>query len=274
MSHGSYAGKVLVVTGGASGIGLATAELAAQRGAHVVISDIHEHAPEAVARLEQASDEGKPCYVPADVTDEQGVARLVETVLARYGRLDAAFNNAGVGGYKGPLHTCPMDDFKKVVDVNLAGVFRCMKYQIPQMLAQGRGSIINMASIAGLTGFPVNQAYAAAKAGVMALTRSAAAELALSHQDILVNAVCPGWVNTPLLGPILSDPESAAKLLGSVPRAELGKPIEIAKVVCFLAFEAPPYLTGESVRVDGALLASSPSHVALMGKQRPAQGED
>ncbi|WP_148414269.1 SDR family oxidoreductase [Haloferax sp. KTX1] len=241
--------EVAVVTGAGSGIGRATAEAFAAEGARVVVSDVNvEGGEETVARIEEAG--GTATFVETDVTDGDAVAAMVETAVSEYGRLDFACNNAGVGGAQKPAADLSSDEWQQVIDVNLNGVWRSMRHEIPAMLDDDGGVVVNMASILGKVGFANASHYVAAKHGVLGLTKSAAIEYA--EQGVRVNAVCPGFIDTPLLGEGgLDDPEARKGIESLHPMNRLGDVDEIASAVVWLCSDGASFTTGEALTVDG-----------------------
>ncbi|REA01364.1 short-chain dehydrogenase [Haloferax sp. Atlit-6N] len=241
--------EVAVVTGAGSGIGRAVAEAFAAEGARVVVSDVDvEGGEETVARIEEAG--GTATFVETDVTDGDAVAAMVETAVSEYGRLDFACNNAGIGGAQKPTADLSFDEWQQVIDVNLNGVWRSMRHEVPAMLENGGGVVVNMASILGKVGFANASHYVAAKHGVLGLTKSAAIEYA--EQGVRVNAVCPGFVDTPLLGEGgLDDPEARKGIESLHPMNRLGDVDEIASAVVWLCSDGASFTTGEALTVDG-----------------------
>ncbi len=248
------AGRVALVTGGGSGIGRESCFAFARAGAKVVVADVDEAGGEqTVRRIEDTG--GTAAFVRCDVSRAQDVEALIERTVALYGRLDCAHNNAGI---EGPV-TLPVeygeDEFDRVIAVNLKGVFLCLKYEIPRMIAQGGGAIVNTASVAGLTGSPVLSGYVASKHGVVGLTKSAA--LAYAKQGIRVNAVCPGVIDTPMVARALGsgDPQRRRQLDGAHPLDRMGRPEEIAAAVVWLCSDAASFVTGHALPVDGGMTA-------------------
>jgi NAD(P)-dependent dehydrogenase (short-subunit alcohol dehydrogenase family) len=250
----SLTGKVALVTGGASGIGRASAIAFARAAARVVVADVAaDGGEETVALIREAG--GEATFVRADVARAVEVADLVARVVAAYGRLDCAHNNAGIEGPVVPLHAYPDDAWERVIDVNLKGVFLCLKAEIRQFLAQDSGgAIVNTASIAGLRNTAYLGAYGASKHGVMSLTKSAGAGYAA--QGIRVNAVCPGWIQTDMAERIWeARPNGAEGALAMVPQGRFGQPEEVAQAVVWLCSDAASHVTGTSLTIDGGILA-------------------
>jgi NAD(P)-dependent dehydrogenase (short-subunit alcohol dehydrogenase family) len=250
---GRLDGKVVLVTGGASGIGRATALTFAREGAKLVIADMNEEGGQQTVHMitEQG---GEAIFVRTDVSQAVEVQTLISQAVATYGRLDCAHNNAGIAGRVGALTAeYPEDTWQQVIAVNLTGVWLCMKYEIPQMLHQGRGTIVNTASAAGLVGTRGTSAYVASKHGVVGLTKTAALEYA--QQGIRVNCVCPGWIQTPMTERGLSDPERRARIIASAPIGRVGTPEEVAEAVVWLCSDAASFVTGHAMSVDGGVIA-------------------
>jgi NAD(P)-dependent dehydrogenase (short-subunit alcohol dehydrogenase family) len=242
------AGRVAVITGAGSGIGLATTRRLAAEGARVVAVDIDEAAGEAAAK------EAGGLFLAADVTREEQVSALFDEVASRLGQIDIAFNNAGISPPEDDsILTTGLDAWRRVQEVNLTSVYLCCKYVIPHMLARGRGSIINTASFVAILGAATSQiSYTASKGGVLAMTRELGVQFA--REGIRVNALCPGPVSTPLLQELFAaDPERAARRLVHVPMGRFGQPAEIAAAVAFLASDDASFMTAATFLVDGGI---------------------
>jgi NAD(P)-dependent dehydrogenase (short-subunit alcohol dehydrogenase family) len=243
--------RVALVTGASSGIGRATAEAFVARGYATALID--RDADEGRLVATQLRKSGECLFIQCDVTDDGAVRDAVARTVSAYGRLDAAFNAAGIDGEAGKATAeCSMENWNRVIATDLTGLWSCMRYEIPQMLKAGMGSIVNCASIAGLLGAPTLPAYVAAKHGVVGLTKTAALEYA--RQGIRVNAVCPGLIDTPMTRKGLT-PEFAAKLVEESPIGRFGQPAEIAAAVVWLCDQSPGFLTGQAIAVDGAWTA-------------------
>ncbi|QFU87322.1 3-oxoacyl-ACP reductase [Amycolatopsis sp. YIM 10] len=243
-----FDGRVVTITGGGSGIGLATARRLAEEGAKVVIADVAEEAGKA------AADEVGGLFVRTDVTDEEQVKALFQTAVDEYGSLDVAFNNAGISPPEDDsILTTGLDAWEKVQRVNLTSVYLCCKYAIPHMRAQGKGSIVNTASFVAVMGAATSQiSYSASKGGVLSMTRELGVQFA--REGIRINALCPGPVNTPLLKELFAkDPERAARRLVHVPLGRFAEPEELAAAVAFLASDDASFITASQFLVDGGI---------------------
>ena len=248
-------GKTALVTGGGSGIGRATSLAYAQEGARVVVADVNvEGGEETVQLIKEAG--GEAILVHADVAKPEDTQAMVAQAVEAFGSLDCAFNNAGISGGTDRRLTADYleEDWDRVVGINLKGVWLCMKAEIPQMLKQGGGAIVNTASVAGLVGIPGTVAYVAAKHGVTGLTKAAALEYAKS--GIRVNAVCPGYIQTPMVQGIFVENEGFEERVASRhPIGRLGEPSEIAAAVIWLSSDAASFVTGHNMPVDGGYVA-------------------
>jgi NAD(P)-dependent dehydrogenase (short-subunit alcohol dehydrogenase family) len=247
-----FSGRVALVTGAGSGIGRASALAFAREGANVVVSDaVIEGGEETTQLIEDAG--GQARFIAADVTRADEVQQLIGRIVDEFGRLDFAHNNAGI--VRGALtHELSEDDWARVLDVNLTGVWRCMKHELAQMLRQGGGgSIVNTASVLGLVGNVERSAYAASKHGVVGLTRVAALEYA--QRGIRVNAVCPGVIRTAMTAARLGDPDQRARMIADEPIGRYAEPAEVAAVVVWLCSDAASFVTGTAMPVDGGWLA-------------------
>ena len=247
-------GRVALVTGGGSGIGRASAIAFAGEGARVVVSDIDlDGGEETVQTIEELG--GESTFVPADVSNGEQVAQLVAATLDRYGRLDYAHNNGGIEGPLASVVDLAEVDWDRVIDVNLKGVWWCLKHEIPAMLMAGGGAVVNTASVSGLKGFPpLLPAYVASKFGVVGLTAVTARYYA--QQGIRVNAVCPGAINTPMLDRIEEGAATSGRGDGrGKPVGRLGTPEEVAAAVVWLCSDAASFITGQTLSIDGGFLA-------------------
>ena len=247
---GQFEEKVVIVTGGSSGIGRAAAVAFAEEGARVTVSARRVEESEETVRLIKDAG-GEAIFVQADVSVEADCERTVTETLEAYGRLDCAFNNAGRGG-GGGMFDCDVDVWNDCLAVNLTGVFMSMKYQIPEMIEQG-GAIVNNASVLGLVGLAGGAAYVASKHGVVGLTKSAALEFA--PKNIRVNAVCPGYALTDMTRATLTDPVKLGKAMEKQPLGRYAEPEEIAASVLWLCSNAASFVTGQAIAVDGGWTA-------------------
>jgi NAD(P)-dependent dehydrogenase (short-subunit alcohol dehydrogenase family) len=244
--------KVAIVTGGTSGIGRETAVLFAEAGAKVVVAGRREaEGKEVVDQIRAAK--GEAFFVKTDVSKAADVEALVHKTVEKYGRIDTAFNNAGVEGNWTPLVDMAEEDWDRVIDTNLKGVWLCLKYEIPQMLKNGGGTIVNMSSVAGLMGTPAAAHYGASKHGVNALTRTAALEHA--QHKIRVNAVCPAVIETPMGERLFGAPEVRPHAVAMHPIGRFGTPREVAEAVLWLASDKSSFMTGHYIVLDGGFLA-------------------
>ncbi len=247
-----FNGRVAIVTGASSGIGRTSALFYARDGAKVVVSDLNKDGGQETVQLIQAAG-GDAFFVKTDVSNPSDCEELVKKTVEKYGRLDLACNNAGIGGESNLTADYSLNGWQKVIDVNLSGVFYCMKYEIAEMLKTGGGAIVNMASILGQVGFASAPAYVAAKHGVIGLTRDAALEYAA--KGIRINAIGPAFISTPLISALESNPEAYNNLVALHPLGRLGKPEEVAELVVWLSSNRASYITGSYYPIDGGYLA-------------------
>jgi NAD(P)-dependent dehydrogenase (short-subunit alcohol dehydrogenase family) len=253
MAMSEWAGKVALVTGGTSGIGRETAVLFAQRGARVVVAGRREVEGKAVVELIRRNG-GEAVFVKTDVALAADVKALVERTVDAFGGLDCAFNNAGVEGKWTPIVEQAEADWDTTIDINLKGTWLCLKYEMQQMLKQGRpGAIVNNSSVAGFIGSNGAAAYCATKHGVLGLTKSAALEVA--QNGIRVNAVCPAVIETPMSDRLFGSPAVQQWVLGLHPIGRFGKSLEVAEAVVWMCSSAAGFMTGQSLVLDGGLLA-------------------
>ena len=246
----SFENKVAFVTGASSGIGRTTAMAFAREGASVVVADIAEARNQETARLVEDLG-GRALAVKCDVTRSEDVKAALDKTVEAFGRLDFAFNNAGIEPRKpAPTAEYEEEEWNRIIDINLRGVFLCMKYEIPLILKQGGGAIVNTSSGAGIIGIKGSPAYTAAKHGVIGLTKAAALDYAA--QNIRINAVCPGYIDTPMMGRFTGGtPEGRAKVIAEEPVGRMEKPEEIAAAVVWLCSDMAAFVIGHSMVIDG-----------------------
>ncbi len=243
--------KVAIVTGGSFGIGRATAVLFARQGAKVVVVDWVDN-EETLREIRAVG--GEAIYIKCDVSSDSEVKAMIAQTVDTFGRLDYAFNNAGIEGASAITHEVSEENWDKVLGINLKGVWLCMKYQLPHMLRQGKGAIVNCSSIAGLIGFPNIAAYTASKHGILGLTKTAALEYAKS--GIRINAVCPGVIKTPMIDRFLEKNHMSEEAMAAgEPVGRMGRPEEIAAAAVWLCSEAASFITGHAMPVDGGWVA-------------------
>lgn len=245
--------KVVLVTGGGSGIGRACAMAFSREGAKVVVADIGIGEGEETVRMIEEKG-GESIFISTDVSKAQEVELLIDKTVKTYGRLDCAFNNAGIEGIFAPTADCTEENWDRVMNVNLKGVFLCMKYEIPVMLKQGGGSIVNTSSVGGIVGFLNASAYCASKGGIIQLTKTAALEYAKA--GIRINAVCPGIIKTPMVDRTTGgSQEGEAAFIALEPIGRMGTPEEVAEAVIWLCSDAASFVTGNPMVVDGGFVA-------------------
>jgi NAD(P)-dependent dehydrogenase (short-subunit alcohol dehydrogenase family) len=244
--------KTAIVSGASSGIGRSVALVYAREGARLVLSDLNEAGGEETVRLiREAAPEAECVFVRADAGSPDDHEMLVREAVDRYGALHVACNNAGIGGELKPVGELSVEGWRKVIEVNLSGVFYAMRAQIPRMLDAGGGAIVNMASILGKVGTPTAAAYVSAKHGMLGLTRTAALEY--SARGVRVNAIGPGYISTPLLDAL--PPEARDALVALHPIGRLGRPEEVAELTLWLSSERASFVTGAYYAIDGGYLA-------------------
>ena len=247
----SFSGRVALVTGGSFGIGAATALAFAREGAQVVIADINSN-PDTLRQLQEISPSSS--FIHCDVSQASEVERLIDQIGSSYGRLDFAFNNAGIEGDNGTVDQCTESNWDRVLAVNLKSVYLCMHAEIALMLKQGSGAIVNCASVAGLMGFANLPAYVASKHGVVGLTRAAALENA--SRNIRINAVCPGVIRTQMVERVIhGDPELEKAYTAMEPIGRMGRAEEVADAVLWLCSDGASFMHGAAVPVDGGMTA-------------------
>ena len=255
-----FEGKVAIVTGGSGGIGRAAALAFAKKGAKVAIADTLVEPGEETARMIK-NEGGEAIFIKTDISKPAEVKSFIENAAKTYGRLDYALNNAGIDGVQAPTVEYPEEMWDRVLSINLTGIWLCMKYEIPHMLKQGKGAIVNTASVGGLMALSNISAYIASKFGVIGITKAAALEYAT--QGIRVNALCPGWTDTPMT--VREAQEAGVELeefkqmaANFVPIKRMGNPEEMAGPVIWLCSDAASYVTGHAMIVDGAMTAGWP----------------
>lgn len=246
-----FKNKVAIVTGGSFGIGRAAAIAFAERGAQVTIADWMED--NETLNVIKATG-GEAIFVKCDVSKDADVKTMVEKTVSTFGRLDYAFNNAGIEGISAVSHECTEEIWDKTININLKGIWLCMKYEIQQMLKKGKGAIVNNASIAGLVGFQGLPAYTASKHGVIGLTKTAALEYAKA--GIRINAICPGVIKTPMIDRFTGNKKEVEKQFENMePIGRLGQPEEVAEAALWLCSDASSFVTGNAMAVDGGWVA-------------------
>ncbi|MFC1532004.1 glucose 1-dehydrogenase [Thermodesulfobacteriota bacterium] len=240
--------KIAIVTGGGSGIGKATALVFADEGARVAIADISDNGKDTVRLIKERG--GDAIFVKCDVSKASDVQELIRNTIDSYGGLDCAFNNAGIGtGEPKTTVECSEEDWDRLIDINLKGIWLCMKYEIPEILKRGSGAIVNTSSAAGLVGSPGRPAYTASKHGIIGLTKVAALENA--QTGIRVNVICPGGIKTPMIAPLLENEKYASSLLERCPMRRFAEPEEVGETVAWLCSSKASFITGVALPVDG-----------------------
>lgn len=247
-----FVNKVALVTGASFGIGRATALAFARRGAKVVVADWIDDGE----TIQQLRDEGaEAIFIKCDVSKTNEVAAMVDQAVKTYGRLDFGINNAGIEGITAPTHECTEENWDRTININLKGIWLCMKYQIPLMRKQGSGVIVNVASIAGLVGFPGLPAYVVSKHGIVGLTKTAALENA--KEGIRVNAVCPGVIKTNMVDRLTGKDKTVEKQYENMePVGRMGTPDEVAEAIAWLCSDGASFITGHALAVDGGWIAA------------------
>jgi NAD(P)-dependent dehydrogenase (short-subunit alcohol dehydrogenase family) len=247
----AFKNKVAIITGGSSGIGRATALAFAKKGAKIVIVDWHE-SPETMESLTDLGAEA--IFIKCDVSKSADVKAMVKKTIATFGQLDYAFNNAGIEGDSAPTADCTEENWDKTIAINLKGIWLCMKHEIPEMLRQGKGTIVNCSSVAGLVGFEGLPAYVASKHGIIGLTKTAALEYA--GQGIRMNTVCPGVIQTPMMDRLTGKKKEAIEQFTALePVGRMGQPEEIANTVVWMCSDEASFITGHAMVVDGGFVA-------------------
>jgi len=249
-----FENKVALVTGASSGIGQAAALAFARRGAKVAVADIREPMEnDTVSQINALG--GEAMFIHCDVSKHSEVTDMIDKVLSKWRRLDFAFNNAGIEGVNAMTPDCTKENWERVLAVNLTGVWLCMKHELPHMVRQGAGAIVNCSSVAGLAGFSSMPAYVASKHGVVGLTRTAALEYA--HAGIRINAVCPGVIKTAMVDRVTGqDPAAEKQFIQMEPIGRMGRPEEVAEAVIWLCSDGASFITGDALPVDGGWMAS------------------
>jgi NAD(P)-dependent dehydrogenase (short-subunit alcohol dehydrogenase family) len=249
-----FENKVALVTGGSFGIGQAAAIAFAKRGAKVVIADsVEDKEQETLKKIKETG--GEALFVKCDVSKPGEITAMIDKAFSAYGRMDYAFNNAGIEGVSALTQECTQENWEKTLAINLTGIWLCMKHELPHMLRQGKGAIVNCASVAGLIGFPGLPAYVASKHAVVGITRTAALENA--KLGIRINAVCPGVIRTAMIDRITGKDKVVEKqFIDMEPMGRMGEPAEVAEAVVWLCSDAASFVTGHALPVDGGWIAA------------------
>jgi len=248
-----FKGEVAIVTGASSGIGRASALEFSKEGAKVVVADVTEKGGKETVEMIKKNG-GEAIFVKCDVSNQKEVEQMVKKTISSFSRLDMAFNNAGIEGDQAFTVDCTPENWDRVLNINLKGAWLCMKYEIPEMLKQKKGAIVNCSSVAGLVGFQGIPAYVSSKHGVIGLTKTAALEYA--RKGIRVNVVCPGVIETPMIERFThSDPEAEKLLIKSEPIGRMAKPEEVAALAVWLCSGKASFVTGSAITVDGGFVA-------------------
>ncbi len=244
-----FTGKVALITGGSTGIGQAAALAFAQEGANIIIADTNiQDGEETAHRINNTGARAQ--FIPTDVSQATAVEALLNTTIATYGRLDYAFNNAGINVEHGPITDSTEAQWDRIISINLKGIWLCMKYEIPHMLKLGSGAIVNTSSVVGLTAGRNIPAYVASKHGIIGLTKATALDYA--KHNIRVNAICPGTISTPMYERrVGTNPDTTARIISEIPLQRLGQPQDIAQAVIWLCSSAASYITGHTLVIDG-----------------------
>jgi NAD(P)-dependent dehydrogenase (short-subunit alcohol dehydrogenase family) len=254
MGSTTFSGRAGIVTGAASGIGLACARALAAAGAAVVLADSDRDAGERAAASLATSNGADATFVTTDVSRDDEVLALVAAALERHGRLDFAVNNAGIEGAQAPVAEVAEADWDRTIEVDLKGVWLCMRRELPPMLVAGRGAIVNTSSVGGLVALPGSAPYTAAKHGVIGLTKVAALDYA--PHGVRINAICPGVIDTPMVARLIAErPEIEAEMRAGEPIGRFGQPEEVAAAVVWLCSDAASFVTGVALPIDGGYLA-------------------
>lgn len=254
-TNNTMAGKAVIVTGAASGMGRAAAKIIADAGGRILVADLNQKGGEETVKMISDSG-GEASFYQMDLADESSIKGMVSECVTRYGRLDGAFNNAAIPHVVKPFHEVSNEDWDRGILINLTGLFWCMKYELLVMKDNGGGNIVNTSSMSAITGSPLTCEYSAAKGGVISLTRQAAVEYA--RLNIRVNAILPGIVNTPMtVGPFAADPELKPRLEAASILGRFGEPEEIGSMALCLLSDASSYVTGQWLSVDGGQAAAN-----------------